>query len=585
MKQEITEYLKNILFSNYNIELHDIRLENPPKADMWDMAFGCFLLAKDLKKSPNAIAQELKMSIDSDDNKTSIIEKVEVAGPYLNIFLWGASYGEDFITMMTAENVYSKISASQDETVYIDYIGANVWKPLHIGHMCTPSQWQVLVNLFTKLGYNTISDSHLGDWGIIFWKLIVAYKKYWNKAVLEQDAVEHLFELYVKISTDAETDETLDEQFRNAFKLLSEWEESSVEIWGSFTRYSIEAMEIQLSRLFVSPEYNIWESFYEWIWLPKMWKFPDLDISMSEIVEELLQKWIAIQNDDNSVWVVFPDEMKIPSCILRKRDGTHWYLASDLASIKYRMWNWAPKKIVYFVDVRQQLHLRQAFEISKLAHWVGDDTELTHAHNGFISLKDGAMSTRTGKIIKLEKLLNEAESRAKKIILEKRDDIKWEELDELARTIWIGAIKYGYLKKSRESDVIFDWGEFMSFEWNSGPYIQYAYVRALWILRKSDTKPKYENLSFQTESEKELVKHIGEFTKVIENMTETYHPHVLCKYVYDMTKKFSSLYNQVNILAEPNLELRNSRLALLCGFVKILEESFEILAIPLPKEM
>jgi len=164
--------------------------------------------------------------------------------------------------------------------------------------------------------------------------------------------------------------------------------------------------------------------------------YPDLEHSMSDIVADLIEKNIATQNDDGSVGVVFPDEMKMPSCILQKRDGTHGYLASDLASVKYRMQNWSPRKIIYFVDVRQQLHLRQAFEISKMAGWIQDETtEITHAYNGFISLKDGAMSTRKGKIIKLEALLDEAQKRAEDIIKEKRADISGKDLEELSKII------------------------------------------------------------------------------------------------------------------------------------------------------
>jgi arginyl-tRNA synthetase len=193
--------------------------------------------------------------------------------------------------------------------------------------------------------------------------------------------------------------------------------------------------------------------------------YPDLSSSMKDVVTELIAKNIATKNEDGSVGVVFPDEMNIPSCILQKRDGTHGYLASDLASVKYRMDNWNPKKILYFVDVRQQLHLKQAFVISKMAGWINaSTTEITHAHNGFISLKDGAMSTRKGKIIKLEKLLDEAEKKAAEIIQAKRDDISGDALESLSRIIGVGAIKYGYLKKSRTSDSIFDWDEYMSFE-------------------------------------------------------------------------------------------------------------------------
>ncbi len=585
MKQELSNYLKTLLQEVYDISVEDIKLDAPPKADMWDLSFWCFLLAKDLRKSPQIIAGELKDTIEKDLDNNSLIEKVEVEWAYLNMFL-GKNIYALALEKMFQKGIYSGLNWDSSQTVYIDYIWANVWKPLHIGHMCTPTQWQVLINLFRKLGYNTISDSHIGDWGIIFWKLIVAYQKYGEESKLEENAVEHLFQLYVKISDDAENNTELEQEFRSAFKLLSGWDENMKKTWAQFTRKSIDAMNVLLNRLFVFPDYNIWESFYEWLWLAKMEDYPDLEYSMKQVVSELIEKWVATKNEDSSVWVVFPDEMKIPSCILQKRDGTHWYLASDLASVKYRMENWNPKKILYFVDVRQQLHLKQTFVISKMAWWLQDDTEITHAHNWFISLKDGAMSTRKWKIIKLEDLLDQGHARAAKIISEKRPDMSKDSLSLLAETISIWAIKYWYLKKTRESDSVFDWDEYMSFEWNSGPYIQYAYVRSQKILSWTQiTHTDLKNMTFESDEEKRLLAHILNFPKVISQLSSSYHPHLLCSYVYEMTKLFSSFYANISVLSEENEDLKRSRLLLMYAFSTLIEESFEILWIPLPKEM
>ncbi len=585
MEQNLKKYINKVLKRSFDLSFWDIHLETPPKKNMWDFAFGCFPLARELKKSPQQIAEDLAVYISEDREKISIISKVVALGPYLNIFLSSDSFDESFKNFLSLKNIYGDISKNKEETIYIDYIGANVGKPLHIGHMCTPSHGQTFVNLFKKLGYNVVSDSHIGDWGIIFWKLIVAYKTYGDEIKLKENAVEHLFELYVKISADAEKDSSLDDLFRETFKKLSSGDKEMKDIWKRFTKSSIQAMNIQLSRIFVKPQYNIWESFYEWLGLAKMEDYPDLQYPMKDIVKELIEKDIATQNDDGSVGVIFPEEMKIPSCILQKRDGTHGYLASDLASIKYRMDNWSPQKILYFVDVRQQLHLKQTFVISQMAGWLKEDTELTHAHNGFISLKDGAMSTRKGKIIKLEALLDEAEKKAEKIILEKRDDFDEQELTKLSKIISIGAIKYGYLKKSREIDVVFDWDEFMSFEWNSGPYIQYAYVRARKIVEKYGKTLSKKNLSYTNKEEKELIKHILDFGNMIISVKETYFAHIICSYSYELTKRFNSLYNNVAILSEEDEKIKNSRLILLKTFMNILEECFDILGIPLPEEM
>ena len=589
MKQEIAKLLQDVIKKNYEVNLEEIKLENPPKKNLWDYAFWCFVLSRDLKKNPAQISWEIAELLTWEE----LIESATPAWPYVNIKVNKNSFTQKFLGYIESGYPQGVALQNNKKTIYIDYIWANVWKPLHIGHMCTPNQGQVMINVYKKLGYNVISDSHIWDWGIIFGKLITAFKKYGSEEKLQENAVEHLFELYVKISSDAESDETLENAFREEFKNLSHWDKDSIELWSKFTKESILAMNIQLGRMNIKPDYNIGESFYEGLGLPKMEDYPDLwDHNMKDVVWELLEKWIAsiTKNDDGteSTWVVFADELKMPGCILQKKDGTHGYLASDLASIKYRKDNWDLEKIIYFVDGRQQLHLRQVFEISKQAWWLGD-TQLIHAHNGFISLKDWAMSTRKWRIIKLEALLDEAESRAEKIILEKRDDITWEELKQLSKIIWVWAIKYGYLMKNRESDIVFDWDEFMSFEGNSWPYIQYAYVRARKILEKEafeiNKNLELKDVWFDTSEEIELAKKIMNFNNVLEECVVWNYPHVITGYAYDLTKAFSSFYNAVRVKDEENEEVKQLKLLLVNSFTETLKETFVLLGIEMPEKM
>ena len=587
MKKQIQKVLENIIQDLYNIDTSIENLDTPPKKDMWDFAFGCFLLAKELRKWPPQIATELAAHIS--ENNINEFESVSVAGPYLNIKINTKFFIESFLEFVSWD--YLEVSEKKSWNVIVDYIWANVWKPLHIGHMCTPNIGSVIINLNRKFGYDVIGDSHIGDWGIIFGKLIVAYKKYWDEKKLESDAVDHLFEIYVKISSDADDDETLEDVFRQTFKDLSDWNTELVNLWKSFTGHSIEAMRHQLNRMNVQPDYDVWESFYEWIGLPKMQDYPDLKWNMHDIVNELVEKWIATKNDDNSVWVVFPDEAKLSSCILQKRNGTHWYLASDLACIKYRQDNWNPEKIIYSVDVRQQLHFQQCFYIAAAAGWISAD-KLTHAYSWFIALKDGAMSTRKGRIIKLDKLLDEAEEKAKGIILEKRDDISGQELEKLGKIIGIWAIKYGYLKKTRESDVIFDWDEFMTFEGNSWPYIQYAYVRATRILEKllEDVSIKDIDITQMLDTdlqleELEFVKLFWEYEDMLIEALDKNAPHLIAAYAYNLTKKFSSFYNATSVIHEKDVQKRNLRIVFVQTFMRYIEDSFALLWIDLPDKM
>jgi arginyl-tRNA synthetase len=582
MENKVIEILEKIIKEKYSIIVKDLKLNVPPKNMFWDYSFNGWILSRDLKKNPNIICSELKEFLE-EKNDRKLIKDIEIAGSYLNIKLCESIYTDIFLDLYKKkENLIGK--PWKDKTIVVDYIGVNVWKPLHIGHMCTPNIWWAMINIYKRLGYNVISDSHIWDWGIIFGKLITAYKLWGDESRLSKNAVDYLLELYIKITSEIENDNTLEEKIKNEFKLLSEWTQESVDLWSKFTKYSISKMNENLERLNVKPDYNIWESFYEWLWLPKMENYPDLAFNMGEIVNELIDKKIATKNDDSSVWVVFGDE-KFPSCILQKRDWTHGYLASDLACIKYRILNWNPEKIIYFVDVRQKLHFEQAFEISTNAWW-SNNTELIHSYNWFISWKDWAFSTRKWNIIKLNMLLDEAESRARGIILEKRDDLDETELINISKIVWIWAIKYWHLKKSRESDTIFDWDEFMSFEGNSGPYIQYAYVRSRRILEKFNWNIDIKNSwTFDLKQEIDLIKKIAEYNSIVLETTKNNMPHILCKYCYELTKVFNSFYNSVHILNEENVDKKLIRLQLVSLFGNVVKESFSLLSIDMPEKM
>lgn len=580
VKTKITALLQAEIQKLYWVDLPEIKLDTPPKKELGDFCFGPFLLAKPTGKNPALISNELKNSLENNPN----FLELSVAGPYLNLKL---SY--DFYTNIFLHETQSIPQIWAWKTIVVDYIGANVGKPLHIGHMCTPNQGQVTCNLYRLLGYQVIWDSHIWDWGIIFWKLILAYKMWGEESKLKENAVNHLFDLYVKITAESENDETLEDQTRAEFKKLSQWDADSIKLWQSFTSYSISAMQVQLSRLNVKPDFDIWESFYEGIWLPKMGNYPDLEFKMSDIVKELIEKNVAVKNEDGSVWVTFDETTKIPSCMLAKRDGTHGYLASDLAAIKYRVTNWNPSRIIYHVDSRQELHFKQAFEIAKNAGW-SNNTDTFFAGNGFIRLKDWAMSTRKWNIIKLDDLLDEAVQRAKNIILEKNPDASEKDLSEISEIIGIGAIKYGYLSKSRTTDMIFDWDEFMSFEWNSFPYVAYSYVRAIRVLEKSQTtletlQNTQISSTFSQSEQINLFKEIIALNETLIWVHDTILPHNLVGYVYNLSKNFSAFYNAINILWEDNQEKKLLNLKLILSYTQTLELVFRILAIKLPKKM
>ena len=673
--QRIQSIITEALHTLYGIESSP-EITWAPKREYGEYCINVFPLAKPLGKSPNIIASEVALEL---AKYTEVFTSTSATGGYVNFFLtdsvwlWLFSVIASETKWSTAIQVLQKqntrflptqewqkgnppIPLSQGgikPTIIVDYIGANAGKPLHIGHICTPSIGQTICNVYRHLGYRVIGDSHFGDWGGIFGKLICAYKLWqllkpecelsWEEQIRyrllndlfnrEYDDtnissevmnaikqflswvpaeatnakyIKYLYYCYITFTFVWEREPEFEKQFRIEFKLLSEWNEKNKLIWQKFTWGSIYAIEWILNFINVHATYNIGESFYEWLGLPRPngEDYPDLEFTMKDIIAELIEKWIATQNEDGSVGVIFPEATKVPSCVLQKKDGTGLYLTSDLAAIKYRLTNgWNPEKIIYSVDVRQQLHLKQAFTIAKMAWWEelrADAVEFTHAHNGFIKLKEWAMSTRHGTVIFLEALIEEWLERTRKILEE-----KWRTLsDENIEAITIAAIKYSYLAQDREKDVTFDWDKALNFEGNSWPYIQYAYVRArkisnsdgirhpeqsegsrnheAWILHftQNDNKSRLSN------NDKSLIQILTRMDEAIDLTAKTYKPHHLALYAYDLAVGFNSFYvHTPKILEESDKNLKQFRLAIVSHASQQLETIFHLLGINMPSEM
>lgn len=516
------------------------------------------------------------------------IVSANATGGYVNVTFDTASLAD----LVTWTSLPYNRSENESKTIVIDYFGANVGKPLHIGHLCAPSIGQVIINAYKYRGYRAIGDMHQGDWGSLFGKLAIGYQMFGSPAELENNAVEHLLEVYVKLTAAEETDPSIAVAYREAFQKLSKNDPEMVALWLSFTEKTIsEALELG-KQLLVFPDVMIGEAFYEGLGLPALGDYPKLETSMSEVVAELVKLGIATQNEDGSVGVNFPEGSKIPSCVLAKRDGTHGYLASDLAGVKYRITNgWNPEKVIYCVDMRQDLHFRQLFEVSR--QWIEKSTwgqalttvpQFFFAKNGFLKLKDGAMSTRKGNIIRLQALIDEGISRVGTLLQEKGVHLE----EQNVRAVAIGAIKYSYLMSDREKDIVFDWDKALSFEGHSGPYIQYAYVRAKNILEKSDWKPGQltgvtSELSLY---DRQLALLLSQKEEAIDRVTTTYKPHHLAIYAYDLATTFSSFYvHTPKLLEEQDAELKEIRLTLVNRTIETLREVFGILAIPLPDKM
>ncbi|MBC7498887.1 arginine--tRNA ligase [Candidatus Gracilibacteria bacterium] len=599
--QNLQSIISSHISTLYSDILFSATLSAPPKPEHGEYCFGVFTLAKPLSKSPNQIAEEIASKLRED---TTHFTQVNVIGGYVNLSC-AANVWMDILSQVENQQQEKK-----NQTIVVDYIGANAGKPLHIGHICTPSIGQAICNIYRHLGYYVIGDSHFGDWGGIFGKLIWSFKNdgiaafstesdkiSYRKAFLNNLSIDSLLELYQSFHIPIlgnEDDAKIKQEDREngariEFKKLVSGDFENVELWKKFTAISITEIEKKLGVLEIKATYNIGESFYEGLNLPRPNNedYPNLEFNMKDIVRELIEKGVATQNEDGSVGVVFPEESKIPSCILQKKDGTGLYLTSDLAAIKYRMTNgWNPSKIIYCVDVRQQLHLRQAIWIAKKA-WGLENVELFHAFNGFIKLKEGTMSTRHGTVIFLEDLITEGEERTSQLLAEKGRTGDNALSPEDIEAITIGAIKYSYLSQDREKDVTFDWDKALSFEGNSGPYIQYACVRAAKIVGTIEIKKyDYSQIEGLSPYDTALIRTLAEMEAKIQITADTYKPHTLALYCYDLAVCFNSFYvHTPKILEESDADLKNLRLTLCRLTADKLTLGFDLLAIQMPSEM
>lgn len=550
----------------------------PPDRKYGDICINIFPAVKTTKTPPPELAQGVLDFMKQENYVTD----GNIQGGFVNLFVTDEFYQKELRAWSLPK--FEK----KNEKIIIDYMGANIGKPLHIGHLCTPLFGQATINLLRLMGYDVTADMHQGDWGGIFGKLITGWKYFGDEDAFEKDPVHHLLEIYVAITEKTEKEPEIEQECRDAFKLLSEGNEASVKLWQQFTDKSLAGVRTVMSEFGVHPDIWIGESFYEGIALPKLGNWPDLspDNTMSAVVDELIKKWIATKNEDESVGVVFAKETKLPSCILQKRDGTHGYLASDLAAIKYRLKNWSPSRIVYFVDNRQALHFRQLFATAKAA-WLNIErwtlnVELTHAGNGFVSLPDGAMSTRHGRVIFLKDLIGESFDRVKKILEERERTLS----ESDTKAVALGAIVYSFLSQDRERDWIFEWDKVLAFEWNSGPYLQYTYVRWKKIITEigrgiEDDAP----LSHLTVFDRDLILDILGFNELLENCGASYKFHILIAHIATMARHLNALYVNTPKLKETETREQMSRIKIIHTCLEIIRYTSTILGMPLPEEM
>ena len=543
-------------------------IEKPKNSEMGDYAFPCFKLAKELKKAPAIIAEELKNNMDIDKN---LIEKVEIVGGYINFYINKESLAREVIKEFDLKKEkYGSSNEGENKNVVIDYSSPNIAKPFHIGHLRSTVIGQSLYNIYKFLGYNSIGINHLGDWGTQFGKLIEGYKRWGKEYNIDKNPIDELTKLYVRINEECKKNESVLEECRNNFKKLEDGDKTCVELWEKFRELSLNEFQRIYDILGTKFESVCGESFYT--------------DKMPEIVEMLEKSGKLIESQGAKV--VDLEEKNMPPCIIIKSNKSTTYETRDLAAILYRARTYDFCKAIYVTSYEQILHFEQIFEVAKLLDMDEKYKEnLVHVPFGMVRLKEGKMSTREGNIIKLEDLLNEAVSRVEKIIEEKNPEL--ENKKEIAKKVGIGAVIFNDLSNSRIKDEIFDWDTMLNFNGETGPYIQYIYVRTKSVLNKAGYIPKIEDVKIDNlldKSSMEVLKLIYSFNEIVKLSISKNEPYIIARFLIDLAKAYSVFYTENQIMIE-NTEIKDARIYLTYMVNVVLETGANLLGIQMPERM
>lgn len=520
--------------------------------------------SKIIGENPRKIAEAIKENFPEND----IVEKIEIAGPgFINIFLKN-SYISSIINKIGEKYDFSFLDTSGD--VIIDYSSPNIAKRMHIGHLRSTIIGDSIYRIYKYLGYNMIADNHIGDWGTQFGKLIIGYNNYLNKEAYKESPVEELERVYVEFSKAAEEKPELEDIARAELKKLQDGDEKNNSLWKEFIDASLNEYNRLYKRMDIHFDTYYGESFYHPI--------------MPEIVEELLERKIAV--DDEGAKVVFFDEKdNLFPCIVQKKDGAFLYATSDIATVKFRKNNYNLNKIIYVTDERQQDHFKQFFKITDMLGW---NVEKHHIWFGIMRFADGIFSTRKGNVIRLEELLDEAHKRAYQIVNEKNPDLTEEEKENIAEVVGVSSVKYADLSQNRQSPVIFEWDKILSFEGNTAPYLLYSYARIQSILSKVNEMgiSLNENIEIKLNNkfERALATHLLNFPLSILKSAEAFKPNLIADYLYDLSKKLNSFYNNCPILNQDKETLK-SRALLIKRTGEILKEGLNLLGIKVLNKM
>lgn len=551
------------------IEQNEIEgyIEIPKDQNNGDYAFPCFRLAKTLKKAPQAIAEEIKEKIEIDNN---IIEKIEVLGGYINFYINKKLLAKEVLEEIASKEEYGKSEIGKGKNIIVEYSSPNIAKPFHIGHLRTTLIGNSLYRIYKYLGYNTTGINHLGDYGTQFGKMIEAYKMWGEEYDLTVEPINKLMDMYVRINDLCKADENVLERCRENFRLLEAGDKYCTDLWNKFKDVSMVEFDKIYDILNVKFDSYNGEAFYS--------------DKIDEVIQILEEKGVLVESEGAKIVDLTDVGIKTP-CIVQKANGSSIYATRDLAAIMYRAKTYDFDKCLYVVAYEQNLHFKQIFAVAKYLVDEKYVKGLEHVSYGMVALPSGKMSTRLGNVVKIEDLINGTIEKAEEIIAEKNPDL--EEKEEVAKKVGIGAIVYNTLSTANIKDQIFDWNTALNFQGETGPYIQYTYVRTQSVLSKVEEMPKFEDINIeklQDEYSINVLKTIYNFEDILTQVTNKEEPSILARYLIDLAKAFSNFYNENKIIGEEK-ELQDARIYLTSAVGKVLKIGGYLLGMEMPNKM
>ncbi len=550
-------------------------LEYPPSPENGDLAFPCFRLSKVLRKAPPMIANDIKNAL----TLGSSFEKAEVAGGYLNFFFKRTEFARELLTEITSKDErYGSSDEGKGKTVVLDYSSPNICKPFHIGHLGSTVIGHSIKKLHEFSGYDCVGINYLGDWGTQFGKLIVAYRKWGNKEMVEQGGIDVLVDLYVRVNREIDGDpdngipknnELADEARAESLK-LELGDEENIALWKWFKEISLQEYEKTYAQLDITFDSYLGESFYT--------------DKMPTQVEKLREQGLLKLDDGASI--VDLSDYKMPPCLILRRDGSTLYPTRDIAAAVYRHETYNFEKCIYVTSDQQILHFKQWFKVAELMGYDWHD-KLVHIPYGTISVAGVKLSTRHGNVLLLRDVFAQAVDKVRTVIDEKNPEL--ENKEAVAEAVGIGAIIYYYLLGSTNKSSSFVMDDALSFDGNTGPYAQYTYARTCSILAKAKengfTPASGEDVILTSDEEFELSKTLALFPEKVKSALDMYEPSVITHYIFDVATVFNRFYHNCQVLGAEDKAVRATRLALTKATGNVLKSAFSLICMKAPEKV